>query len=74
MMDDSSLFIHYESRRNECIDCFKCVSVCPTGIDIRNGVQMECIACTACVDACDSVMEKMCSDTALPAGPRIRQR
>lgn len=43
----------------DCIDCHQCVSVCPTGIDIRNGVQMECVHCTACIDACDAVMEKV---------------
>ncbi|WP_338064408.1 4Fe-4S dicluster domain-containing protein [Thermomonas flagellata] len=43
----------------DCIDCTLCVQVCPTGIDIRNGLQYECIACGACIDACDSVMEKM---------------
>jgi len=43
----------------DCIDCKLCVQVCPTGIDIRNGLQLECIACAACIDACDSVMEKM---------------
>ena len=43
----------------DCIDCFKCVTACPTGIDIRNGTQMECINCTACIDACDEVMEKI---------------
>ena len=43
----------------DCIDCTICVQVCPTGIDIRNGLQYECIACGACVDACDSVMDKM---------------
>jgi cytochrome c oxidase accessory protein FixG len=50
-------------RRSEglgdCISCNQCVSVCPTGIDIRNGTQMECVHCTACIDACDSVMEKI---------------
>lgn len=46
-------------RRGDCIDCRLCVHVCPTGIDIREGVQMECISCTACIDACDAVMEKM---------------
>ena len=59
MMDDSSLFVHYDSKRMDCIQCRKCVSVCPTGIDIRNGMQMECIACTACIDACDGVMKKI---------------
>lgn len=43
----------------DCIDCTMCVQVCPTGIDIRNGLQYECIACGACIDACDSVMDKM---------------
>jgi cytochrome c oxidase accessory protein FixG len=43
----------------DCIDCTICVQVCPTGIDIRNGLQYECIACGACIDACDDVMEKM---------------
>ena len=43
----------------DCIDCTLCVQVCPTGIDIRNGLQYECIACSACIDACDDVMERM---------------
>ena len=43
----------------DCIDCFKCVTVCPTGIDIRNGTQMECVNCTACIDACDEVMTRV---------------
>ena len=43
----------------DCIDCTMCVQVCPTGIDIRNGLQYECIACGACIDACDDVMDKM---------------
>ncbi len=43
----------------DCIDCTLCVQVCPTGIDIRQGLQYECIACAACIDACDSIMEKM---------------
>lgn len=42
----------------DCIDCFRCVSVCPTGIDIRNGLQMECIGCANCIDACDDIMER----------------
>jgi cytochrome c oxidase accessory protein FixG len=46
-------------RLGDCIDCEACVQVCPTGIDIRDGLQIECIACAACVDACDSVMDKM---------------
>ncbi len=43
----------------DCIDCKLCVQVCPTGIDIRDGLQMECIGCAACIDACDSIMDKM---------------
>jgi len=43
--------------KGDCIDCFACVHVCPTGIDIRNGTQLECINCTACIDACDHMME-----------------
>lgn len=43
----------------DCIDCTMCVQVCPTGIDIRDGLQLECIGCGACVDACDSVMDKL---------------
>jgi cytochrome c oxidase accessory protein FixG len=43
----------------DCIDCTLCVQVCPTGIDIRNGLQNECIACAACIDVCDDVMGKM---------------
>lgn len=46
-------------KQGDCVDCGRCVSVCPTGIDIRNGLQMECIACTACIDACDEIMEKV---------------
>lgn len=43
--------------KGDCIDCDQCVQVCPTGIDIRNGTQLECINCTACIDACDSMMD-----------------
>jgi cytochrome c oxidase accessory protein FixG len=43
----------------DCIDCTLCVQVCPTGIDIRDGLQLDCISCGACIDACDSVMDKM---------------
>lgn len=43
----------------DCIDCFQCVHVCPTGIDIRNGTQLECVNCTACIDECDDIMEKV---------------
>jgi polyferredoxin len=43
----------------DCVACERCVVVCPTGIDIRNGLQMDCIACTACIDACDEIMDKV---------------
>jgi len=52
------------SSKGDCIDCGQCVVVCPTGIDIRNGQQLECINCTACIDACDEVMTKV----GLPTG------
>ncbi len=44
------------SGKGDCIDCFQCVNVCPTGIDIRNGTQLECVNCTACIDACNDIM------------------
>ncbi len=47
------------SGKGDCIDCFQCVHVCPTGIDIRNGTQLECVNCTACIDACDHMMESV---------------
>jgi cytochrome c oxidase accessory protein FixG len=74
LLDNQSLLVAYDYSRGEprqkikkgletehgdCIDCNLCVQVCPTGIDIRNGTQMECINCTACIDACDMVMEKV---------------
>lgn len=75
MFDKDTLIIGYDSdrgeprgkhrkdesweRRGHCIDCSLCVQVCPTGIDIREGLQMECIACGLCVDACNNVMKKM---------------
>ncbi|WP_418263337.1 cytochrome c oxidase accessory protein CcoG [Flavobacterium faecale] len=46
-----------ETGKGDCIDCKQCVHVCPTGIDIRNGTQLECVNCTACIDECDSIME-----------------
>lgn len=70
MFDRDTLIVSYDAKRGEprspggkaggdCIDCAMCVQVCPTGIDIRQGLQYECIGCAACVDACDSVMEKV---------------
>lgn len=71
LIDDHSLVVGYDSARGEprgklgtvgtgaCIDCRRCVQVCPTGIDIRQGLQIECIACTACIDACDEVMDRI---------------
>lgn len=75
MFDKDTLVIGYDTQRGEprgkhkkgeswddrghCIDCSLCVQVCPMGIDIREGLQMECIACGLCVDACDGVMEKL---------------
>lgn len=47
------------NSKGDCVDCSLCVQVCPTGIDIRNGIQMECVNCTACIDACDEVMIKV---------------
>jgi cytochrome c oxidase accessory protein FixG len=48
-----------QNKLGDCIDCKLCIHVCPTGIDIRNGTQLECVNCTACMDACDEVMEKI---------------
>lgn len=48
-----------EKGLGDCIDCHQCVYVCPTGIDIRNGTQLECVNCTACIDACDSIMDRI---------------
>lgn len=70
LLDKQSLVIGYDNKRGEprtsgrskggdCIDCKACVVACPTGIDIRAGLQMECVACAQCVDACDSVMKKI---------------
>lgn len=68
MMDENSLVISYDVKRGEprrgtgdgdCINCYNCVKVCPTGIDIRRGTQLECIACTQCIDACDDIMTKL---------------
>jgi cytochrome c oxidase accessory protein FixG len=77
LLDEHSLVVGYDAKRGEprgkkgaagagdCVDCKRCVVVCPTGIDIRNGTQMECIACTACIDACDEVMDKLDRDRGL---------
>lgn len=75
LLDEKSLTVAYDMNRGEprgklkkhdaeqqqgdCIDCKLCVHVCPTGIDIRNGTQLECVNCTACIDACDTVMDKI---------------
>ncbi|MBN2668508.1 MAG: cytochrome c oxidase accessory protein CcoG [Bacteroidales bacterium] len=68
LLDKKSIIVAYDYKRGEprgtkeggdCINCQQCISVCPTGIDIRNGAQLECINCTACIDACDQVMEKV---------------
>jgi len=75
LLDEQSLVVAYDYHRGEprghlkrsadlqpngdCIDCSLCVQVCPTGIDIRDGLQLECVNCTACIDACDSVMAKI---------------
>ncbi|MCE7993374.1 MAG: cytochrome c oxidase accessory protein CcoG [Roseivirga sp.] len=54
-----------QAEKGDCIDCKLCVHVCPTGIDIRNGTQLECVNCTACIDACDDVMTKIGKPTGL---------
>jgi cytochrome c oxidase accessory protein FixG len=59
MADKSTLTVQYNEQRDDCIDCEVCVQVCPTDIDIRDGIQLACIACGACVDACVASMEKI---------------
>lgn len=81
LLDEQSLVVAYNYQRGEprgklkkgedshalgdCIDCRLCVQVCPTGIDIRDGLQLECVNCTACIDACDEVMIKIDRPTRL---------
>jgi cytochrome c oxidase accessory protein FixG len=77
LIDDHSLVVGYDVKRGEprgkpgtpdagdCVSCNRCVQVCPTGIDIRQGLQMECVGCTACIDACDDVMTKLKRPTGL---------
>lgn len=81
LMDRNSMIVAYDHKRGEprgkfkkqgdlalqgdCIDCFQCVKVCPTGIDIRNGTQMECVGCTACIDACNKIMVSVNKPTGL---------
>lgn len=62
---DEPLVLRIAGGHGDCIDCHQCVAVCPTGIDIRDGVQMECVHCTACIDACDTVMDKVGSPRGL---------
>ena len=75
LLDQNSIVVAYDFKRGEprgrfrrqedrralgdCVECHQCVEVCPTGIDIRNGTQLECINCTACIDACNAVMKKL---------------
>jgi cytochrome c oxidase accessory protein FixG len=71
LLDADSLVVGYDQGRGEprgkvsdgergaCVDCGRCVAVCPTGIDIRNGLQMDCVACTQCIDACDDIMDRL---------------
>jgi cytochrome c oxidase accessory protein FixG len=56
---NKTLIERRQAGSGDCIDCQKCVTVCPTGIDIRDGLQMDCVNCTACIDACDDVMRKI---------------
>lgn len=83
LTDDDTVIIGYDESRGEprgkanhpeaadCIDCRRCVNVCPTGIDIRNGLQLECIGCAACIDACDDIMRKLNRPTGLVRSGRL---
>lgn len=57
--------VRSDAGKGDCIDCNQCVNVCPTGIDIRNGTQLECVNCTLCMDACDFMMDKVGMDKGL---------
>jgi polyferredoxin len=59
VVDENTVVVAYDHKRSDCVHCDLCVAVCPTGIDIRDGIQMECVNCTACIDACDGVMKKV---------------
>ncbi len=71
LTDEHTLTVGYDTKRGEprgkagtqgagdCVNCLRCVQVCPTGIDIRNGLQLECVGCAACIDACDDIMRKL---------------
>jgi cytochrome c oxidase accessory protein FixG len=96
LLDKNSIVVAYDYIRGEprskykkvntaetgdCIDCKMCVKVCPTGIDIRNGTQLECVNCTACIDACDDIMVKVnkpkgliryASENAIALGHKLR--
>jgi cytochrome c oxidase accessory protein FixG len=96
LLDKNSMIVAYDFMRGEprgnfkkqkedvlgdCVDCYQCVEVCPTGIDIRNGLQMECIGCTACIDACNNVMQRLhkaegliryASENSIVKGERLR--
>ena len=61
----TSLPVVEAEKKGDCVDCDMCVSVCPTGIDIREGLQIECVACAQCIDACDTVMKKVGRATGL---------
>ena len=97
MLDEDTLLVTYDAWRGEprgkhkkgdswegrgdCIDCKPCVAVCPTGIDIRDGLQLECIGCGLCIDACNDVMDKIgrpreliAYDTRAQPGSRARRR
>jgi len=96
LLDKHSIVVAYDHKRGEprtkytkehkdgvgdCVDCYECVKVCPTGIDIRNGTQLECTNCTACIDACDTIMDgvkrpkgliRYASEHTIQSGQRLR--